>query len=195
MEGKQRYIIFGVGVLLGCLILSISYKGKYDAIKKRKEIDILNGYNPVQRIVVGEDFSAKNPFDTGPAISTRDYPPSLEGTFTRVIIAKGTNENSLWRIEETLWKDPNSMREKLIKRQIMHADRLVVRLKEDSNDKELLSKELEPFNMEVLECGRRPRLYVVRLPSHSLDAIPEAIDLLSKVTIVEAAVPDYIRNF
>lgn len=194
MTNKERYIFFGIGLLLGCLILAFTSSGKYRAIQNQKQTDALNGYIPAQTILPGQDLSAKKPFETGPALSKHDSPLSSDQTFLRTLIAKGTGPNSpLWRIEETLWKDPNSTREKLVRRQIMHADKIVVRLKEGSDDIQKLSQELATLNMHLIGPGRSPRLYNIQLPTHDLDSVPEAISFTSKIAIIDKAFPSYIN--
>lgn len=194
MEAKERYIIFGLGFLIGCLVLAYTSSGKYRAIQEQKQTDALNGYMPSKAILPGQDLSARKPFDTGPALAKKDFPLASDQTFLRILIAKGNDPSSaLWRIEETLWKDPSSEREKLISRVIMHADQIIVRLKEGSDDPIQLSKDLEPLNIKVLSNGRGPRLYRLQLPSQDLDAVPNAISLLaSSISSIEKAFPSYI---
>lgn len=194
MDNKERYFFFGIGVILGCLILAFTSSGKYRAIQDQKQTDFINGYTPSQTILPGQDLTAKKPFDTGPALAVKDSLLSEDKTFTRTLIAKGSGPDSpLWRIEETLWKDPNSSREKLVRRQIMHADKITIRLKEGHNDTQQLSQELAILNMNIIGPGRAPRLYNIQLPTHDLDSVPDAISLTSKMAIVEKAFPAYIN--
>lgn len=194
MNAKERYLFFGIGILLGSLILAITYTGKYNALKKQKEIDALSGYKIANGIVPGQDLNARKPFDTGPAFFTQDSELSAEGNFIRTLIAPGADKQApIYRIEETLWKDPNSSREKLVRRRIMHANRIVVRLKENSNELEQLKHILHEFNMKLLGPGNGPRLYTINLPAHEIDTVPNAINILtSQVHIIEAALPSYI---
>lgn len=193
MQAKERFLFFGIGALLGSVILAMTYKGKYQAVEKQKAMDALNGYTVASGIVPGQDLNARKPFDTGPALMTKDSEIAPDGTFTRILIAKGSGKESpLWRIEETLWKDPTSTREKLVRRRIMYADKIVVRLKEGSNDLDQLKQALHEFNMEVLGTGNGPRLYNINLPTHEVDTVPNAISTLtSKVQSIEAAFPFY----
>lgn len=197
MEGIQRYFVFGIGALLGCLILGISYYGKYNSIQKRNAEDVEKGFFADERVLPGQDLTARKPFHTGPALFTKDYPINENSAFKRVIIATGpTKEDSLWRIEETVWRDPETGRERLVRRQKMHADRVVVRLKTGSISKDNLSHSLEPFNMKVISQGRSPQLYNVLLPSHDIESVPNAIAVLnSKVSLIDAAVPSLILDF
>lgn len=201
MGNKERYIIFGIGVFIGSLILTISYLGKYHASKKQKEEDGLKGYKASIRITPGQDLKAKKPYDISPALFSKDLEEDVDGRFTRIIIAEGSGkESSIFRIVETLWKDPQNLsREKLISRQIMAADRVVVRLKENketNNDIEVLKKELQDLNMEFIGTGRGPRLYMVKLASYDVDTIPKAIESLQlKSQLIEAVFPDYVTNF
>lgn len=196
MENKERYIFFGIGVLLGCLILAFSSSGKYRALQNQKQTDSLNGYQPSQSILPGQDLTAKKPFETGPALAKKDYPLNPDQTFLRVLIAKGPGPDyPLWRIEETLWKDPNSTREKLVRRILMHADKLVVRLKDANDDQVQLSQDLAAFDIQLLGPGRAPRLYNIQLPTRDIDSIPNFINILTKqIPSIEKAFPLYISN-
>jgi len=198
MKEKERYLLFGIGVFIGSLILITSNLGKYKALKSQKEEDILNGYKVSSGIVPGQDLKAKKPYDISPALFTKDLGENADGNFIRIIIAEGSGKDrSFFRIVETLWKDPHNLsREKLICRQIMAADRVVVRLKETNNDVEVLKKELQDLNMEFLGKGRGPRLYNIKLATHNIDAIPQAIESLKlKNQLVEAVFPDYVKDF
>lgn len=198
MGSKERYLIFGIGVFIGCMILAISYTGKYNAVKKQREKDVANGYKSSKLILPGQDLKAKKPFDLGPALLSKDLEQNEDGNFARIIIAKGSEgKDSIWRIVETLWKDPeDSTREKLVLRQIMAADRVIVRLKEDHNDVEALKQELSNRNMEFLGVGRGPRLYKVKLATYDIDAVDQAIEFLtSKSKMIEAVFPDYHLSF
>lgn len=194
MNNKERYIFFAIGIFLGSLILAFSSSGKYRALQNQKQTDALNGYKVAQTILPGQDLSAKKPFDTGPALAKHDSPLSENGTFLRTLIAKGSDsDSSPWRIQETLWKDPNSPREKLVRRQLMHADKIVIRLKEGRADILQLSQELATLNMHLIGPGRSPKVYNIQLPTNTLDSVPDAISLASKIAIVEKAFPFYIN--
>lgn len=199
MNTKARYIVFGIGILLGSLLLATTYIGKYNALKKQEGIDRLNGYKKATGIVPGQDLNAKKPFDTGPALFTQDSQRDLNGNFTRIIIAPGSGKTPklIYRIEEIIWQDPNSTRQKLVRRRLMHADKIVVRLKkEDSNNLEQLKNTLNQFDMKLLNPGNGLRLYIINLPTHDIDTIPNAINTLaSQAHIVEAALPWYIDFF
>lgn len=196
MEGKERYFVFGLGVLLGCLVLVFTSVGKYRTRQEQRQADARNGYSVSQSILPGQDLNARNPFETGPALLKKDFAIAPDGQFLRVLIAKGKGpDDSLWRIEETLWKDPDSQREKLVRRVIMHADKLVVRLKEGFDDPARLAEALGAFDIKVLSAGRGPRLYNLQLPEHGLDAVPDAIDCMSGIALVEKAFPDYVNDF
>lgn len=197
MIGKERYFIFGIGVLIGCAILAISYAGKYNAAKLQKEKDLLNGYKPSSSIIPGKDLTAKKPFDLAPALFTKDLEQDEEGKFLRIIIAQGSGKESpICRIVETLWRDTEDLtREKLICRQIMSADKIVVRLKKDNDDIEKLKQELSDFNMTLLGEGRGPQLYTIQLPSYDIDVVPQAIEVLTaKSHLIEAAFPNYLQT-
>ncbi len=197
MNTKERCIFFGIGAFLGCLILVFSSSAKYRSIQNQKQTDYINGYQPAQSVLPGQDLSAKKPFETGPALAIKDFPLGQDQTFIRILIAKGPGPDvSLWRIEETLWKDPNSAREKLVRRVLMHADKLVVRLKEGGDDLVQLSKDLEAFNIQLIGSHRAPRLYHIQLPSHDVDSVPNFIALLGvEIPYIEKAFPFYINNF
>lgn len=197
MGNKERYIFFGIGALLGCLILAFSSSGKYRSLQNQKQTDLLNGYTPSKSILPGQDLNAKKPFDTGPAIATKDSPLSQDQTFLRILIAKGPGTtSSLWRIEETLWKDPHSSREKLVRRQIMHANEILIRLNATNITTQQLSQDLSSLNMHLVRPGRSPKLYYIKLPTHDLDSVPNAINLItSQINYVETAFPSYINNF
>ncbi|PWU05648.1 MAG: hypothetical protein C5B43_03030 [Verrucomicrobia bacterium] len=201
MGNKERYLIFGIGVLIGSIILAISYTGKYKAIKKQEEEDKRKGFVEEKVIFPGQDLTAKKPYDVGPALFTQDLEEGKNGQFTRIIIADGSGKKrELVRIVETLWRDPeNKKREKLIRRQLMAADRVVVRLKEGSDEDGLmqLKEEIKNFGMEFLEAGKGSRLYKVKFnvdDTHT-DALPKIIEaLLAKSNLFEAVFPDYMGH-
>lgn len=198
MGNKERYFIFAIGVFIGCMILAISYTGKYNTVKKQNEKDVLHGYKTLKGIVPGQDLEAKKPFDIGPALFTQDLEQDAEGTFKRIIIARASGKDgAVCRIVETLWRNAEDpTREKLIRRQIMAADKVIVRLKKDANDIDQFKNELKNFGMELFGSGRGPRLYKIQLASYNIDIVPQAIEtLISKSKMIEAAFPDYILNF
>lgn len=197
MNTKERCIFFGIGVLLGCFILVFSSSAKFRAVQNQKETDRLNGYNPSQSVLPGQDLTARKPFETGPALAIKDSPLAEDQTFTRILIAKGSGTDApFWRIEETLWRDLDFRREKLVRRILMHADKLVVRLKEGSDDSHRLAQDLESLNIQLIGSHHGPRLYQIQLPSYDIDSVPNFIAHLgAQIPYIEKAFPFYINNF
>jgi hypothetical protein len=193
MSTFQRYFVFALGAAIGCGILGYSITSKKWSKKAQEAVDAQNGYVRVARLLPGQDTNARIPMILDDSvIHVRDYPQHAPNLHKRVIVCAGNDSEPFWRYEEIIWTDPNSDRTKLVSRQKMSANKVLVRINQESCDLKCLREELEVNKMRLANQGHGPNLYQVQLPSHEPDALNSAIDKLKHIKHIEVALPIYL---
>lgn len=200
MKTRERYLTFGVGFFIGTLILLFLSFAKKHAKLTQEVLDKDKGYYKEQGILPGHDFKAQRPLiASNRTLYVQEYPPidSENNIFLRVSICEGIKEEPYWRFEERIWKDPNNpSRERLVSRQKMMGNQILVRLKErnETNLKELEAY-IEKLDMKLAHEGNGPNLFKIQLPNAQPETLTSSIEyLLKNKTLVETALPIFLYN-
>lgn len=180
----HKYIAYGFGLLLGCLVMAQVYSSKLaqrDAMMQR-----LNEVKkPYARMLPGEDFNAQRPLNINQAAEVKEGERDAGGVFRRTIIFDGEGERPSLRFEEILWYDQLGDRVYLLKRQHMLADELVVRLRKNVRETEL--RELLHGTGLVFQVkDAKRRLYKIKLPELGIKQLEKSEQWLARYSKIIA---------
>ena len=157
MRKRDKYTIYGCGVLIGCLLVFYVNGNKF---AKKAEL-------------LGKDDLL--PWQGRPSY-IRIYEPTYEIPFKkRIRIIEDPGTKKLVRLEETLEMDERGS-DKLIMRKVMDPRSAVVVLNEGA-DKEALNSLLSSVNGTIVE-ERRTGVFLIKFEHRAPDPLPSVIQTL-----------------
>lgn len=143
-----------------------------------KAVDTLHG--PEARI-----FRAK-------ALDERVSEPDAQGTSRRLRLVKFDFKYPLIRTVETMARDPKTGRARMVSRQAMVADHVLVKLRPGATEAHLVQA-AQKHGGAIRKKMYAPGTYIVSLAKPDLDTVPRAIEAFSKeAQSILYAEPDYL---
>lgn len=174
MRKRDKYTLYGCGVLIGCILVFYANGNKF-AQKAQ---------------ALGKDELL--PWQGRPAY-VRIYEPTLEIPFKkRIRIIEDPGTKRLIRLEETLEMDDRGS-DKLIKRTVMDPRSAVVVLREGATQKDLENL-LPSINGTILE-ERRTGVFLIGFEQQAPDPLPYVLQVLkAQDSIIANALPNYLAS-
>lgn len=174
MRKRDKYTIYGCGVLIGCLLVFYVNGNKF--ARKAESL--------------GKDELL--PWQGRPAY-IRIYEPTYEIPFKkRIRIIEDPGTKKLVRLEETLEMDDRGS-DKLIMRKVMDPYSAVVVLK-DGAQQEDLDIILKSVNGSILE-ERREGVFLIRFEHRAPDPLPSVLSTLkAQDGVIANALPNYLAS-
>lgn len=193
LSNTQRVLVFGLGALMGTMILMISRDGKRAAIQHQLEQDIKKGYVQDGRYYPGQEFQARNPIYITPDVQSEELPVNPENNqFVRYLLTPGRFSFTQQDLaKELLWRDPETGFERLLRRQYMEPNRCMVRLKPDIS-LSLLEESLKKIGCTLGEQKSSRSYFVNIAQSVTPLSVHQTLQALNKVDSIELAFPAYI---
>lgn len=112
----------------------------------------------------------------------------------RTLLIRAEGKYPFRRVEETLVKNENADTYTISSRTEMVADHVLVKLQEGKNEDDLQAV-LKNYGVSVLRKLSLPGHYIVSLKAPALDAVPQALSVLSaESNVLVYAEPDYISR-
>jgi subtilisin family serine protease len=137
--------------------------------------------SPSQRDVPMADIGTADLFKNAKVLASHDDPPNAAGEFHRVSLLQTDMKYPLIRLEEQLVRQGHLGDENVISSQAAVADHLVVQLQPGSSEQDLQAV-VAKNGGRILQQMAVPGLYLVQLPTPTLNSLPQAITKFSAET-------------
>ncbi len=189
---KPKYIAYILGLVIGLTLVSFIHRQRTRSKESKLEENASLGFKIPATILPGEDLEARKPLHTYGALFTKETEPNSLNQFTRISVY--SQDSSLVRAQETIWRHPRRQEELLIKRQWLSGNQFLIRLSSTApsiNLTELFSR----LNLTYTLSSHNPRVLVVRLPSSSIEDYDQTIaELQARCDLnIEKVIPQYIH--
>jgi len=192
LSTRDRVIVFGVGFLIGCCVVTyILLKKQKGAVTYKEPATVAE----IEAAVVPKIFQAyqerRVPMESKFIRLERIYPVD-DDMYQRAIILKGERAGQLVRVVETVQRGHGEFADTVQAWRIMAANRVRVQLRLDKTSADL-AREIKSSGYGVIARGAAANELIVSLPQSRPESVPAAIDFLVAITdLVESAQPDYL---
>ncbi|MEO0796369.1 MAG: hypothetical protein AAFX93_14460 [Verrucomicrobiota bacterium] len=197
MNFKDRLKVFGVGVLLGGILVAVIKSRREPEQNERPSANAYQSPEDIQRAAVPGILEAYDergvPMQSDFIAASRLYPHADENKYERVLVLKGQESEQVLRIVETIKKpvEGRDEGEKVVNVRVMSVDQVRVELHPGSQSSKLANA-IRPWGYRVLRRGDRENVYIVVLNSQEPEAVHDAIENLRTVPEVSYGSPYFL---
>jgi len=190
MKFKDRLIIFGFGLILGAILVTvIKSQQKRDRKQESPEpttvVEIQRAAAPG---IIQAYEERRVPMQSDYVTGTQLYSLPEPNQFRRVLILQGQAEEQTVRIEEYITR--RGQEEVLNRVRVTSPDRLTVKVVPPTSSAQL-ADEIRPLGYRVVELGTMPNEFIVFLGAKKPETVDAAIEQIGAMEIVDNVQPLY----
>lgn len=192
MPTKDRFKVFGIGFLIGCVIAS--FFAMHKASQRKPDLDPQLLPHPAMDAVpmVLSAYADRGvPMESKLIKEERNLPANAEGVFRRQILLTGQKDGQRLLIEETLNPLPTG-ENRLLDVRIMAPDRMVVSLT-PGIEPHVLAAELKKHQIRILSHGKKERQLILEISGTQISDWDHALEIARGLpNLIESATPFYL---
>lgn len=187
MSKKQKYLVYGLGFFIGCIIFTVVLTQK----QNHKASQDSHTKPPYRTVSLKELQESPTPMDPVLAlfhVENSDDKHDDPRIINRTLIFENSGPSGYIRVVETI--NQKTSPEQLLKREVMSANQILISLKAHTS-LSALTPTLHPIGAKIVQHSSNPTWYLIEFRSHAPHTVPKYLQQLKELDAIREVKPVY----